>query len=112
MTSGKPSKPKDTSPFEWFFNHKDMITTLDYLVHNNGKTVTEEDIERHLGFSQSYLKANILKHLITTKIIKKTSGSYEFTSSQTAKSFLKLNEELDKARSELPVPQPEDTAAK
>jgi hypothetical protein len=103
MTTNKPSKPKTASPFSWFFNHKDMITTLDYLVHNNGKIVTSENMENHLGFSDFYLKKNILKHLITTKIIKKTSDGYEFTSSQAAKSFLKLNEELERIRSELPV---------
>jgi len=99
----KPSKPKNISPFSWFFNHKDMITLLDYLVHNQGRTVTSDDIENHLGFSQSYMKANLMKHLQTTKIIKKTPNGYEFTSSQAAKSFLKLNEELERARSELPV---------
>ena len=107
----KPSKPKTISPFTWFFNHKDMITLLDYLVHNQGKTVTADDIENHLGFSQSYMKANLIKHLQTTKIIKKTSDGYEFTSSQAAKSFLKLNEELESARRDLPVitEEPEET---
>jgi DNA-binding transcriptional regulator GbsR (MarR family) len=99
----KPTRPKNTSPFSWFFNHRDMIAVLDYLIYNQGKTVTAENIENHLGFSQSYMKANLLKHLQTTKIIKKTSDGYEFTTSQAAKSFLKLNEELEKARSELPV---------
>ena len=103
MSNGKPSKSKNISPFSWFFNHTDMIITLDYLVHNNGKKVDITDMERHLGFSDFYLKKNILKHLITTKIIKKTSDGYEFTSSQAAKSFLKLNEELEKIRTELPV---------
>jgi len=107
MTTGKPSKPKDESPFTWFFNHADLITLLNYLVHNKDKKVDIPDMERHLGFSDFYLKKNLLKHLITTKIIKKTSDGYEFTSSQAAKSFLKLNEELEGIKSELPVPQPE-----
>ena len=99
----KPSKPKNISPFSWFFNHKDIITLLDYMVHNQGKTVTSDDMENHLGFSQSYMKANLIKHLQTAKIIKKTSDGYTFTTSPAAKSFLKLNEELECARSELPV---------
>jgi len=110
MTNGKPSKPKNISPFSWFFNHVDIITLLDYLVHNNGKTVNEADIEKHLGFSEFYIKKNLMKHLITTKIIKKTSDGYEFTSSQAAKSFLKLNEELETARADLPVVQNTDNA--
>jgi hypothetical protein len=101
----KPSRSKISSPFSWFFNHQDMITLLDYLVHNQNKTVTSEDIENHLGFSQSYQKGNLIKHLTNTKIIKKTAKGFEFTSSQATKSFLKLNEELDKLRAELPVPQ-------
>ena len=99
----KPTKPKTQSPFSWFFGHKDIITVLEYLIHNNGKTVTIEDMENHLGMSQSYLKGNMLKHLQTTKIIKKTSDGYEFTTSQASKSFLKLNEEFERIRSELPV---------
>ena len=99
----KASRPKTTSPFEWFFSHKDMITTLNYLVHNDGRVVSLEDVENHLGFSQTYLKGNILKHLYTAKIIKKTADGLSFTSSQSAKSFLKLNEELEKVRAELPV---------
>jgi len=103
----KATKPKDKSVFEWFFSHKDMITALDYLVHNDGKTVNIEDMEKHLGFSDYYLKNNILKHLTATKIIKKTTDGYKFTTSQASKSFLKLNEELERVKAELPVPQPE-----
>jgi DNA-binding transcriptional regulator GbsR (MarR family) len=103
----KPSKPKTKSPFEWFFSHPDMLTTLNYLIHNDGKTVTIDNMENHLGFSKTYLKGNILKHLQTVKIIKKKAEGYEFATSQAAKSFMKLNEELERARMELPV-QPID----
>jgi len=103
----KPTKPKEISPFIWFFDHDDMLTVLNYLVHNNGNKVELENMERHLGFSDFYLKKNILKHLTTTKIIKKTTDGYEFTSSPAAKAFLKLNEELERVRKELPIPQEE-----
>jgi len=101
----KPTKPRNNSPFDWFFGHKDMLTTLNYLVHNKGKPVEISDIEKHLGFSEFYLSKNILKHLTVCKIIKKTASGYAFTTSQAAKSFLKLNEELERIRSELPVSQ-------
>jgi hypothetical protein len=103
MTIKKPVKPRSTSIFEWFFNHKDMITTLNYIIHNKGKKIEPSDIEKHLGYSEYYLKHNILKHLKSVKIIKTGKNGIELSSSPASKNFLKLNDELIKAKELLPI---------
>ena len=90
-----PHKPRAKNAFDWFFNHKDIITITDYFLHNNGTTITTDDIEKAYGFSNFYQKNNLLKHLSACNIITKTAKGWKLKkSSDNTKSLIKLKESL------------------
>jgi len=90
-----PHKPRAQNAFQWYFHHKDIITTTDYFLHNDGTTVTIADLEKAYGFSDFYLKNNLLKHLESCNIITKTKGGHKLKkTSEETKALKKLKEKL------------------
>jgi len=90
-----PHKPRAKNAFDWYFNHKDIITVTDYFLHNEETTITIADIDNAYGFSDSYQKNNLLKHLQTCEIITKAKGGWKLKkSSESTKALKRLKEFL------------------
>lgn len=86
-----PHKPRAKNAFHWFFNHTDIVTIVDFFLHNEDITITIQDIDKIYGFSESYQKNNLLKHLETCDIITKTKSGWKLKkTSESAKAFKKL----------------------
>ena len=94
MRKMSPSKPRSGNPFEWFFNHKDIVITTNYFMHNEGQTITIEDIEKAYGYSKLYQKGNLLKHMESFEIITKTKGGYKLRKTSTIVKSLKKAREV------------------
>jgi hypothetical protein len=72
---------------------------MNYFLHNEGKTVAPEDIEKAYGFSTYYQEHNLLKHLETLDIISKTSKGYKLKkSSDGTKALKKFREYIEDER--------------
>ena len=90
-----PHKPRAKNAFDWYFNHKDIITVTDYFLHNSEEIITLNDIDKTYGFSDSYQKANLLKHLETCDVIIRAKGGWKLKkTSESTKALKKLKEYL------------------
>lgn len=90
-----PHKPRAKNAFDWYFNHIDIVTLTNYFLHNEGTTITIEDIDNAYGFSKMYQQDNLLKHLQACDVITKTKGGWKLRkTSEATKALKRLKEHL------------------